>query len=206
MKGGRYHHPAERRPKTVTVVKLHRRVRLTLPREHFGGPGLALPRQHLKNLGRHQSDSCVREGEIATGNLLLGMGSWQLSLIFRPAFSFQHCFWGFSTMMPSDVLIFRSSRSRVDPRSLASVVIHSTSSSAIQRPPLINASTPHQIHPASLGLVPRQQSDVISLGQHAKGRAARKRIPKFLVVLVPSPGSAITSRTWLKMSIDSDPP
>ena len=104
--------------------------------------------------------------------------------------------------MCSDVLIFRSSKCRVDPRSLVPVVIHSTSSSASQRPPLINASTPHQIHPASLGFVPRQQNDVISLGQHAKDRAARKRIPKFLVVQVPSPGSAVTSGTWL--SIDSD--
>ena len=105
-------------------------------------------------------------------------------------------------MMCSDVLIFRSSKSSVDPRSLASIVIHSTSLSAIPTPPLINASTPHQIHPASLGFVPRQQNDVISLGQHAKDRAARKRIPKFLVVQVPSPGSAVTSGTWL--SIDSD--
>ena len=78
-------------------------------------------------------------------------------LHLSPCIFLSALFQGFSTMMCSDVLIFRSSKSRVDPRSLASIVIHSTSLSAIQRPPLINASTPHQIHPASLGFVPRQQ-------------------------------------------------
>ena len=134
------------------------------------------------------------------------LSSWheQLTTLLdlSPCIFLSALFRRFRTMMCSDLLIFRSSKSRVAPRSLASVVIHSTSLSAIPTSPLINASTPHQIHPASLGFVPRQQNDVISLGQHAKDRAARKRIPKFLVVQVPSPGSAITSGTWL--SIDSD--